>query len=197
MTKEEILKISNVIANENQKLEFQEYFRILENNDLVHQYERNTLRFEFSKKHDFFQKEIKYLIHFEDDKESPYELTNEIIDSLNLFVEMDKRFWHFLGEKAFGRYNECMKDWDDIEYFENNLLLLKHNGDVEAANREFFNFTPKNILEKIGIPNVEILEQNNGHGIISVYLMIFFEAPWDEEHGLKIEFRNSVFHYVE
>lgn len=170
MTKNEIIDIS--------KLEKEEYLKLLI----------------FELVSDLFGKSVIYQIFFDETDGDTYEITDQILSSVNQIISFntDKKTW--IKTVCFEHYEKCISYTD---YMTPEELLKKHNNDYSKANKELFGiYNQQEAYNSIKLNSIDFLEQMN-EGVVDVWTIMNFSVPWEREHGMRIEFKNEIFVRVE
>lgn len=170
MTKNEIIEIS--------KLKKEEYLKCLI----------------FEVHSNLFEELVTYQIFFDETEGDSYELTEQILSSVNcvLGFDFDKKEW--LENLCFEHYGKCISYTD---YMTPDELLIKHNNDYSKANMEFFGiYNSQDAHKNIKLNSIDVLEQNND-GTVDIWTIMNFSVPWENEHGMRINFKNEAFAEVE
>ncbi|WP_303317119.1 hypothetical protein Q4Q34_02505 [Flavivirga abyssicola] len=148
----------------------------------------------FKKYNSTFKTNIIYQIMFAKYNEEGYELTEEIFQSLNFFLNFDREKIEWIKKLSFEHYESCITHTDYGTPIE---LLEKHNNDYKNANKDLFKiYNPDESFEKSNLEFVDIIEQENDNRI-DICLILNFSVPWESEHGMKIGFNNTEFIEVE
>lgn len=112
MTKEEVLNIGSY-----QKEPYSKYLTFNQFNTL-------------------FQRELTYQISFDDYKSEGFEITDEIMDTLNFMLSFDESDIKWMKPLFFKHFEECAANttYGGLT----SAIIEKHNQDYLAANKEVF-----------------------------------------------------------
>ncbi len=165
---------------------------IIENGELITADYLKYLKIE--KYNSTFKTKITYQIIFAKYNKKGYTLTDEILQSLDFFLNFDVEKIEWIKKLCFEHYETCITHTD---YGTPEELLKKHNNDYKNANKDLFKiYNPLESFEKSSLEFVDIIEQENDNKI-DICLILNFSVPWESEHGMRICFNNTEFVEVE
>lgn len=148
----------------------------------------------FEVRSNLFGELVSCQIFFDKTEGDTYELTEQILSSINHILDFgtDKKEW--LEKICFEHYQKCISYTD---YMTPEELLKKHNNDYSKANMELFGiYDSLNAFKRTKLNSIDFLEQEND-GVVDIWTIINFSVPWENEHGMRINFKNEIFEEVE
>ena len=171
MTKEELLKNGSLI-----KESYSKHFKYVQFNPL-------------------FQRELTYQIFFDDYQSEAFELTDEIVDTLNFILSFDESDLNWMKSLCFKHFEECAAN---TSYGGRTIAVSeKHNNDCLAANKEVFGIYNEDQAFNAATLTYVTIQENIEGDKINTQFSLDFEVPWEEEHGMRFLFHNKVFEEVE
>ena len=149
----------------------------------------------FNQFNTLFQRELTYQIFFDDYESDGFELTSEIIDTLNFMLYFDESDIKLMKPLLLKHFEECAAN--TTYGGQTSAIIEKHKQDYLAANKEVFGiYNEDQAWEAATLKFVTIDESVVGEQI-HTNLSLGFDIPWDIEHGISLLFHNKVFSGVE
>ena len=143
---------------------------------------------------DLFCKSVICQIFFNKIDVETYEITDQLLSSVNHIISFITNKKILIGKLCFQHYEKCISYTD---YMTPKDLLTKYNNDYSKANKELFGiYNEDEAFNSIGLNSIDFLEQNN-EGFMDIWTILNFSVPWENEHGMKINFKNQVFKRAE
>ena len=105
-------------------------------------------------------------------------ITDKVLSSMNMFLSLEKQMLSQIADELWLHYKSTIRQTSYACVPDS--LLAKHGGDDESANQEYFGINSSSDI----IDHCELKEINTG-GFSDENCLIWFNAPWDDEHGVK------------
>jgi hypothetical protein len=135
----------------------------------------NKSYYEINLYSELFQKDVRIWV-YSSCGEKEKDISDVTIKSINSFLGLEKTLFTKIKEEIWQHYNLCLKVmsyWSNIEE-ENRKIFGIHNEDdsMRDAKIDYIYFDDNN-------------DENN------LYFSIWFDIPWEIEHGINMFFSNG------
>lgn len=153
------------------------------------QFSANNINYELEINIPFFEKEVKIHIYNipNSDNENAWQLTEQIIGNLLSLGEQDK-VW--LKEKMWAHYQLCI---DQIDY---GMVDYGHDDSHEShiqSNRNYFKiYNPEDAYNNATLDSISFELDFNSN-----YSLLYYDCPWEDEHGMIVQIKEGKFHSLE
>lgn len=130
-----------------------------------------------------FDKEVTLSV-YHDQRQNNEDVSIRIDESINAFLRIDTSNLQVIKSEIWKHYNTCMVN---IGYGCVPDELIKEHGNTKANQIHFGCFDEECTYKKAKLTEVYFHDFESENS----YCSVFFEIPWEDEHGFAVHFKDS------